>query len=165
MRLVRDREELDAAVAGARREAAGAFGDDTVFLERFAPRARHVEIQIVGDAHGQVCALHERDCSLQRRHQKVIEESPSPAVSPELRARMGEVAVRAALAAGYTNAGTVEFLLAPNGEFYFLEVNARLQVEHPVTEEVTGLDLVREQIRIACREPLGYDQAAIHRRG
>jgi acetyl/propionyl-CoA carboxylase alpha subunit len=149
MRLVERPGELDAAVQAARREAAGAFGDDTLFLERFAPRARHVEIQIVGDAHGRVCALHERDCSVQRRHQKVIEEAPSPAVGPELRARMCSAAVAAGEALGYVGAGTVEFLLAEGGEFYFLEVNTRLQVEHPVTELVTGLDLVGLQLLVA----------------
>jgi acetyl-CoA carboxylase, biotin carboxylase subunit len=122
-------------------------------------------VQILADKHGSCVWLGERDCSLQRRHQKVIEESPSPAVNDDLRRRMGEVAVRAAQAAGYTSAGTVEFLLAPNGEFYFLEVNARLQVEHPVTEMVTGIDLVHEQLRIAAGAPLGYDQSAIAPRG
>jgi acetyl/propionyl-CoA carboxylase alpha subunit len=149
MRLVHDPREIDAAVDGARREAASAFGDDAVFLERFAPRARHVEIQIVGDAHGRVCALHERDCSVQRRHQKVIEEAPSPAVSPDLRARMGAAAVAAGRTLGYVGAGTVEFLLAEGGDFFFLEVNTRLQVEHPVTELVTGLDLVELQLLVA----------------
>ncbi|HEX6389550.1 MAG TPA: biotin carboxylase N-terminal domain-containing protein, partial [Solirubrobacteraceae bacterium] len=129
MRLVERAEDLEVAVAAARREAGAAFGDDTVFLERFAQRARHVEIQIVGDAHGTVVSLHERDCSVQRRHQKVIEESPSPAVDPELRARMGAAAVAAGEALGYVGAGTVEFLLAEGGEFFFLEVNTRLQVE------------------------------------
>src|SRR5262249_52838582 len=139
--------------------------DAHVYLERAIDRPRHVEVQILADQHGHCVWLGERDCSLQRRHQKVIEESPSPAVGLGLRQRMGEVAVKAAQAAGYTNAGTVEFLLAPNGEFYFLEVNARLQVEHPVTELVTGLDLVHEQIRIAAGEPLGYDQSSIQPRG
>jgi acetyl/propionyl-CoA carboxylase alpha subunit len=146
-------------------EAGAAFGDASVYLERAIERPRHVEMQILADQHGGCVWLGERDCSLQRRHQKVLEESPSPAVGEDLRRQMGDVAVRAAQAAGYTNAGTVEFLLAPNGEFYFLEVNARLQVEHPVTEEVTGLDLVREQLRVAAGEPLGYDQNALQRRG
>jgi acetyl/propionyl-CoA carboxylase alpha subunit len=149
MRLVERAEDLEDAVASARREAGAAFGDDTVFLERFAQRARHVEIQIVGDAHGTVLSLHERDCSVQRRHQKVIEESPSPAVDDELRARMGAAAVAAGEALGYVGAGTVEFLLADDGAFFFLEVNTRLQVEHPVTELVTGLDLVELQLLVA----------------
>jgi acyl-CoA carboxylase subunit alpha len=149
MRLVQDPQEIEAAVEGARREAASAFGDDSLFLERFAPSARHVEIQIIGDRHGTVSALHERDCSVQRRHQKVIEEAPSPAVTPELRARMSAAAVAAGEALGYVGAGTVEFLLADSGEFFFLEVNTRLQVEHPVTEAVTGLDLVELQLLVA----------------
>jgi acetyl-CoA carboxylase biotin carboxylase subunit len=165
LRMVSDPSQLEAAFRQAMSEAGAAFGDASVYLERAIERPRHVEVQILADQHGNCVWLGERDCSLQRRHQKVLEESPSPAVTPELRQRMGEVAVRAAQASGYTNAGTVEFLLAPNGEFYFLEVNARLQVEHPVTEEVTGMDLVREQLRVASGEPLGYDQSAIQRRG
>jgi acetyl-CoA carboxylase biotin carboxylase subunit len=165
LRIVREPTALEAAFRQATGEAGAAFGNPAVYLERAVERPRHVEVQILADHHGNCVYLGERDCSLQRRHQKVIEESPSPAVSPELRAQMGEVAVRAALASGYTNAGTVEFLLAPNGEFYFLEVNARLQVEHPVTEMVTGLDLVHEQIRISAGEPLGYDQSAVQPRG
>jgi len=165
LRMVAEPAHLEAAFRQATSEAGAAFGDAAVYVERAIERPRHVEVQILADQHGQCVYLGERDCSLQRRHQKVLEESPSPAVGPALRARMGEVAVRAAQASGYTNAGTVEFLLAPNGEFYFLEVNARLQVEHPVTELVTGLDLVREQLRIAAGEPLGYDQSAIQPRG
>jgi acetyl-CoA carboxylase biotin carboxylase subunit len=165
LRMVAEPAQLEASFRQAMSEAGAAFGDASVYLERAVQRPRHIEVQILADQHGGCVWLGERDCSLQRRHQKVLEESPSPAVGPELRARMGEVAVRAAQAAGYTNAGTVEFLLAPDGSFYFLEVNARLQVEHPVTEEVTGIDLVREQIRVACGEPLGYDQNAIQRRG
>jgi len=165
LRMVAEPAQLEASFRQAMSEAGAAFGNASVYLERAIQRPRHVEVQILADQHGECVWLGERDCSIQRRHQKVLEESPSPAVGPELRARMGEVAVRAAQAAGYTNAGTVEFLLAPDGSFYFLEVNARLQVEHPVTEEVTGIDLVREQIRIACGEPLGYDQSAIRRRG
>jgi len=149
MRLVERAEDLEAAVDAARREAASAFGDDTVFLERFAVRARHVEIQIVGDSHGNVVSLHERDCSVQRRHQKIIEESPSPAVDAHLRAQMEGAAVAAGKVLGYSGAGTVEFLLAEEGEFFFLEVNTRLQVEHPVTELVTGLDLVELQLLVA----------------
>ena len=149
MRLVEAPPELESGVDGARREAAGAFGDDTVFLERFAPRSRHVEIQIVGDSHGTVAPLGERDCSVQRRHQKVIEESPSPAVDPALREAMSDAAVAAGKALGYVSAGTVEFLLTEQGDFFFLEVNTRLQVEHPVTELVTGLDLVELQLVVA----------------
>jgi acetyl/propionyl-CoA carboxylase alpha subunit len=165
LRIVPSADGLDAAFRQATSEAGAAFGDASVYLERAIERPRHVEVQILADQHGQCVYLGERDCSLQRRHQKVIEESPSPAVSPELRAEMGAVAVKAALAAGYTNAGTVEFLLAPDGSFYFLEVNARLQVEHPVTELVTGIDLVHEQLRIAAGEPLGYDQTFVEPRG
>src|SRR5207302_6918091 len=165
LRMVSDPAQLEAAFRQAMSEAGSAFGDASVYLERAIERPRHVEVQILADEHGNCVWLGERDCSIQRRHQKVLEESPSPAVGDELRRRMGEVAVRAAQAAGYTNAGTVEFLLAPNGEFYFLEVNARLQVEHPVTEEVTGIDLVREQLRVAAGESLGYDQSAIQPRG
>ena len=165
LRMVHDPANLEAAFRQAMSEAGAAFGDASVYLERAIEKPRHVEVQILADQHGHCVWLGERDCSLQRRHQKVLEESPSPAVSAELRERMGEVAVRAAQAAGYTNAGTVEFLLAPDGNFFFLEVNARLQVEHPVTELVTGIDLVREQIRIACGEPLGYDQSEIQRHG
>jgi propionyl-CoA carboxylase alpha chain len=154
MRLVERPDEIANAVDGARREAASAFGDDAVFIERFAARARHVEIQIIGDEHGQVCSLHERDCSVQRRHQKVIEEAPSPAVGPELRSRMSAAAVAAGEALGYVGAGTVEFLLADDGSFFFLEVNTRLQVEHPVTEMVTGLDLVQLQLHVAEGRPL-----------
>jgi acetyl-CoA carboxylase biotin carboxylase subunit len=165
LRMVHDPANLEAAFRQAMSEAGAAFGDASVYLEKAIEKPRHVEVQILADQHGHCVWLGERDCSLQRRHQKVLEESPSPAVAADLRERMGEVAVRAAQAAGYTNAGTVEFLLAPDGNFYFLEVNARLQVEHPVTEFVTGMDLVREQIRIACGEPLGYDQSAVERHG
>ena len=157
MRIVETEAELAEAVEGARREAQAAFGDGTVFLERWVTAPRHVEIQILGDRHGNLVHLFERECSIQRRHQKIIEEAPSPAVDAELRARMGEAAVSAAKKIGYASAGTVEFLL-DGGEFWFLEVNTRLQVEHPVTEEITGLDLVREQLRIAEGEPLGYEQ-------
>ena len=157
MRVVESPAELEAAVAGARREAGAAFGDDTLFLERWVTSARHVEIQILGDQHGNVVHLFERECSIQRRHQKIIEEAPSPAVDAALRQRMGAAAVSAAKRIGYASAGTVEFLL-DGDDFWFLEVNTRLQVEHPVTEEITGLDLVREQLRIAEGEPLGYVQ-------
>ena len=148
MREVRDPAGLTEAVEGARREAASAFGDGTVFLERLVERPRHVEVQVFGDTHGTVVALHERECSVQRRHQKVLEEAPSPAVDPALRARLAEAAVTAARTLGYVGAGTVEFLL-DGEEFWFLEVNTRLQVEHPVTEAVTGLDLVRLQLEVA----------------
>ncbi len=154
MRVVRDRAELPEAIASARREARSAFGNDTVFLEHYVDEPRHVEIQIFGDTHGSIVHLHERECSIQRRHQKIIEESPSPVVDPELRARMGSAAVEAGRALQYVGAGTVEFLLSPTKEFYFLEVNTRLQVEHPVTEMVTGLDLVRMQIDVASGAPL-----------
>jgi propionyl-CoA carboxylase alpha chain len=149
MRLVESADGLRDGIDGARREAASAFGDDTLFLERFAPRSRHVEIQIVGDTRGRVVALYERDCSVQRRHQKIIEESPSPVVDERLRAAMSDAAIAAGETLAYVGAGTVEFLVTEEGEFYFLEVNTRLQVEHPVTEMVTGLDLVELQIRVA----------------
>ena len=154
MREVRSADGLAAAVEGARREAASAFGDGTVFLERLLERPRHVEVQVFGDTHGHVVALFERECSIQRRHQKVVEEAPSPAVDPELRARLQDAAVRAVRALDYVGAGTVEFLLDDTGAFFFLEVNTRLQVEHPVTEAVTGLDLVRLQLDVAAGRPL-----------
>ncbi len=149
MREVRDPAGLEEAVEGARREAASAFGDGTVFLERLVERPRHVEVQVFGDTHGTVVALHERECSVQRRHQKVVEEAPSPAVDADLRARLADAAVTAARTLAYVGAGTVEFLLDADGSFWFLEVNTRLQVEHPVTEAVTGLDLVRLQLEVA----------------
>jgi propionyl-CoA carboxylase alpha chain len=162
MRVVTGASELDEAVAAAKREAAGAFGDDRVFLERYVERARHVEIQILGDAHGNLVHLGERECSIQRRHQKIVEEAPSPVVDTVLRAEMGDAALRLAKAIGYESAGTVEFLLDDeSGEFFFLEVNTRLQVEHPVTEMVTGLDLVREQLRVAAGLPLPIDQEPV----
>ena len=159
MRVVRAEGELAEAIERARGEAASSFGDDTLLLERYVDRPRHIEIQILGDTHGNVVHLWERECSIQRRHQKVIEEAPSPALDPAKRAEMGAAAVALGKAVGYVGAGTVEFIADQQGNFYFLEVNTRLQVEHPVTELTTGLDLVREQIRVARGEPLGYDAA------
>ena len=154
MRMVRNADELASAYRMARSEALSSFSDDTVYVEKFVEEPRHVEIQVLADEHGQCFSLGERECSLQRRHQKVVEEAPSPVVDKDLRRRMGEAAVKAAQAAGYVNAGTVEFLLDPHGNFYFLEMNTRLQVEHPVTEMVTGLDLVEWQLRVARGEKL-----------
>ena len=154
MRLVREGDDLVAAVASARREAGSAFGADTVYLERYVDSPRHIEIQIIGDSHGTVVDLFERECSIQRRHQKIIEEAPSPYVTPELRRAMGDAAIAAARAVGYVGAGTVEFIVAPTGEFFFLEMNTRLQVEHPVTEMITGIDLVRVQLLVAQGEAL-----------
>ena len=154
MRVVTSAAQLDDAFKSARSEAERAFGDGSLLLERYIENARHVEFQIFGDHHGNLIHLFERDCSIQRRHQKIIEESPSPGLSDQLRRRMGEAAVAIGRAIGYTNAGTVEFLLAPSGEFFFIEVNTRIQVEHPVTELVTGLDLIRLQIEVAEGKPL-----------
>ena len=161
MRAVAEPSALEAAVDGARREAESAFGDGTVFLERLLERPRHVEIQVIADARGATVSLGERECSIQRRHQKVVEEAPSPAVDPELRERMGAAAVAAAEAVGYVGAGTVEFLLSGEGEFFFLEMNTRLQVEHPVTEMVSGLDLVRLQLLVAGGERLPGEALAV----
>jgi acetyl-CoA carboxylase biotin carboxylase subunit len=165
MRVVRSAEEIAPALDTARREAKNAFGDDAVYVEKYIVGPRHVEIQVLGDQHGTMLSLNERECSVQRRHQKMIEEAPSVAVTPELRRAMGETAVRAASAAGYVNAGTCEFLLDRDGKFYFLEVNTRLQVEHPVTELVTGIDLVQWQIRVAAGEKLPFRQEDIVPRG
>ncbi len=163
MRVVTDASQLDEAVAAARREAKSGFGDDRIFLERYVASSRHVEIQILGDRYGNLVHLGERDCSIQRRHQKLIEESPSPIVDDDLRRAMGNAALNLARAIGYKSAGTVEFLVDDaTHDFYFLEVNTRLQVEHPVTEEVTGIDLVREQLRVAQGERLGYGQDDVH---
>jgi acetyl-CoA carboxylase biotin carboxylase subunit len=165
MRLVRQEGELEAALRMTRGEAGSAFGDAAVYLERYIEEPRHVEIQVLADGEGGIVHLGERECSIQRRHQKLIEECPSPVVDADLRERMGDAACRLARAVGYVNAGTVEFLVDLDRRFYFLEMNTRLQVEHPVTEMVTGLDLVREQLRIAAGEPLGYRQGDIGWRG
>ncbi len=165
LRMVRGESELESAYRTARSEAQNAFNDSSVYLEKYIEHPRHVEIQILGDRHGRLIHLGERECSLQRRHQKVSEECPSPAVSDDLRRRMGETAVHIGKLAGYWNAGTVEFLLDPQGNFYFLEMNTRLQVEHPVTELVTGIDLVKEQLRIAAGEFLSWRQEDVRMRG
>jgi acetyl/propionyl-CoA carboxylase alpha subunit len=165
MRAVYGAEDLLSSLHAARREAQAAFGDGALMLERYVQRPRHVEVQLLGDAHGQVVALFERECSIQRRHQKVVEEAPSVALDEALRAEMCAAAVRLAQAIGYTSAGTVEFILDQEGRFYFLEVNTRLQVEHPVTELITGLDLVREQLKIAQGEPLSAQVLAAAARG
>jgi 3-methylcrotonyl-CoA carboxylase alpha subunit len=164
MRHVHEAAEIDESIQAARREAIAAFGDGELYVERLVARPRHVEVQIFADDHGHVLHLFERDCSTQRRHQKVLEESPSPALSPALRARMTEAAVAAARAATYRNAGTIEFLV-DGDRFYYLEMNTRLQVEHPVTEQVTGLDLVRAQILVANGEPLPWTQSDVSQRG
>ena len=161
MRIVRDPKRLNDALASARREAVAAFDDDRLILERFVEGPRHVEVQVLFDAHGTGVHLGERDCSTQRRHQKVLEETPSPAVKPAIRAQLTEHALRLASAVGYRSAGTCEFLLTDRGEVFFLEMNTRLQVEHPVTELVTGIDLVEQQLRVAEGRPLDSTQAAI----
>ncbi|MCL6547948.1 MAG: acetyl-CoA carboxylase biotin carboxylase subunit [Alicyclobacillus sp.] len=166
IRIVRDEESLRSAIVTARREAETAFGNAGVYLEKYIERMRHVEIQVLADRHGNVIHLGERDCSVQRRLQKLVEEAPCPVLSPETRAAMGEAAVAAARAVGYVGAGTVEFIYAPDdGRFYFMEMNTRIQVEHPVTEWVTGVDLVREQILAAAGEPLSVSQADVVLRG
>jgi 3-methylcrotonyl-CoA carboxylase alpha subunit len=168
MTIVRDAGDVAEAIGRARREAEAAFGDGTLYVERLVERPRHVEIQIFADRHGHVVHLFERECSIQRRHQKMIEESPCPVLTPAVRTRMGEAAVAAGRASGYVNAGTVEFLLEGEGDearFYFLEMNTRLQVEHPVTECVTGTDLVRAQLLVAAGEPLPWTQDALAQRG
>ena len=165
MRLVREESELEAAFEAAGSEALKAFGAGEVYLEKYLERPRHIEIQILADSFGRVVALGERECSIQRRHQKLIEEAPSVAVTPPLRRRMSESAASAAGAVGYLGAGTIEFLLAPSGEFYFLEMNTRLQVEHPVTELVYGVDIVREQLRVAMGQPLRVHAGTLQPRG
>ncbi|NUS39148.1 MAG: ATP-grasp domain-containing protein, partial [Lysobacter sp.] len=165
MRIVRTAGEFLPALESCQREAANAFGRDRVLLERYVETPRHIEIQVFGDVHGHAIHLGERECSAQRRYQKVLEESPSPFVTPELRAAMGAAAVQAARAIDYVNAGTVEFIVAPDGRFYFMEINTRLQVEHPVTELVTGQDLVEWQLRVAAGDPLPLAQDAVAQLG
>ena len=165
MRIARVSEDLGPAVDAGRREARSAFGDDSVYLEKYIEDPKHIEFQVLADNHGRTVHLFERECSIQRRHQKILEETPSSALSPDLRKTMGETAVKAMRAANYNNAGTVEFLLDVDGRFYFLEVNARLQVEHPVTELTAGIDLVHRQIRIAAGEDLGLNQENLRQRG
>ncbi len=165
MRIARNEPSLVTGYHAAKSEAQAAFGDGTVYLEKFVENPRHIEVQILADKHGNIVHLGERDCSIQRRHQKLVEESPSPSLTPELRARICESAVKVARHANYTNAGTVEFLLARDGSYYFIEVNARIQVEHPVTELVTGIDLIQQQLRIAAGEKLGFAQKDIEFRG
>ncbi|HEY6147266.1 MAG TPA: acetyl-CoA carboxylase biotin carboxylase subunit, partial [Thermoanaerobaculia bacterium] len=165
MRVARDERELSNAYDTARAEAETAFGDSEVYLEKYLEEPRHVEFQVFGDSRGNLRHMGERECSIQRRHQKLIEEAPSPALDPALRARMGEAALAAARAVGYTNAGTVEFLLDEQDRFYFMEMNTRLQVEHPVTEEVTGVDMVKEQIAVAAGAPLSFLTTPLTPRG
>lgn len=165
MRLVRRPEDLISAVKMAQSEALSAFGDDTVYIEKYVESPHHIEFQILADRHGNTVHLFERECSIQRRHQKVIEETPSPFLTPELREEMGKAAVAAAKAVNYVGAGTIEFLVDGNRNFYFLEMNTRLQVEHPITERVTGIDLVKEQIRIASGLPISFRQDEIAQHG
>lgn len=165
MRVASHPEELESAFNTAQKEAKAAFGDGTMYMERFVQRPKHIEFQILADKYGNVVHLGERDCSIQKNHQKLIEESPCVAISEELREKMGQAAVMAAKATKYENAGTIEFLLEENGAFYFMEMNTRIQVEHPVTEWVTGIDLIKEQIRIADGKPLSYKQEDIHLTG
>jgi acetyl-CoA carboxylase, biotin carboxylase subunit len=165
MRRVDRAEDLEAAWRGARSEAANSFGDDAVYIEKLVIEPRHVEVQVLADNYGETLHLFERDCSIQRRNQKVVEESPCPVLKPETRDQMTAVAVQAARAVGYQGAGTIEFLLGGDGNFYFLEMNTRLQVEHPITEMVTGVDLVQAQLRIAGGEPLWFAQSDLHQRG
>jgi acetyl-CoA carboxylase biotin carboxylase subunit len=165
MRLVHKESEVLSAVRGARSEAKSAFGDDSVYIEKYISSPHHIEFQILGDSHGNAVHLFERECSIQRRHQKMIEETPSPLITPELREKMGKSAVEAAKAVSYTGAGTIEFLVDNNLDYYFLEMNTRLQVEHPITERVTGVDLVKQQIRIAEGHPLAFEQNDLKQTG
>jgi acetyl-CoA carboxylase biotin carboxylase subunit len=165
MKVIGEEKDLESAIESSKREALSAFADDTLYLEKFLDRPRHIEFQILADNYGDTIHLFERECSIQRRHQKIIEETPSTALSPELRKKMGEDALRVAKAAGYSNAGTVEFLLDPQGNYYFLEVNTRVQVEHPVTELTTGVDLVKAQIRIASGEKLWIKPEDLRQQG
>lgn len=165
MRVAMNEEEFENAYLTARKEAGAAFGDDSVYMEHFIEHPRHVEVQILADSYGNVVHLGERDCSIQRNHQKFIEEAPCKAISEELRARMGEQAVKAAKAVGYENAGTIEFLLENEKDFYFMEMNTRIQVEHPVTEWITGVDLIKEQIKIASKEKLSFTQEDVRMEG
>ena len=165
MRVAKSEDEFEFQFNMAQRESANAFGDDTMYIERFVENPRHVEIQIMADSHGNVVALGERDCSVQRNHQKLIEESPSPAINDEIREAMNRYAVLAAKTVNYTNAGTIEFIVDPNGNFYFMEMNTRIQVEHGVTEMVTGTDLIIEQIRVAMGEKLSFTQEDIKIKG
>lgn len=165
MRVAKSEDEFEFQFNMAQRESANAFGDDTMYIERFVENPRHVEIQIMADNYGNVVALGDRDCSVQRNHQKLIEESPSPAIDNDTRQRMNEMAVLAAKTVNYTNAGTIEFIVSPKGEFFFMEMNTRIQVEHGVTEMVTGTDLIIEQIRVAMGEPLSFTQKEVEPRG
>jgi acetyl-CoA carboxylase biotin carboxylase subunit len=165
MRVVRDPESLATAVQTCQKEAAAAFASSEIYVEKYVEGARHIEVQVLADGHGSLIHLGERECSIQRRHQKLLEESPSPAVTPEIRRELTAAALRLCRAAGYESAGTVEFIMDGSGRFYFLEVNTRIQVEHPVTEMVTGIDLIREQIRIAAGEPMSVSQASVSARG
>jgi acetyl-CoA carboxylase biotin carboxylase subunit len=165
MRIVKEPGDLASQFKAASAEAASAFGVADVYVEKLIEEPRHIEFQVIGDTHGNLVHLFERECSIQRRHQKLLEECPSTALDDELRQRMAETALRSARSVNYTNAGTVEFLLAPNGEFYFIEMNTRIQVEHPVTEMVTGIDLIKEQIRVAAGEPLSFTQDEVRMTG